>query len=92
MSTGSVLLVREDKKPLHLAHVDALLEFLAELQPEAPPGLSGMALEQRVALCKARGDKLVTSVSRDGFEQYFLTWMEEVGCEKYGEVPSPYHV
>jgi hypothetical protein len=91
--TGSVLIAREDRKALHLAHIDALMEFCLLLGEIRDINFSESdSSSQQDAQYEACNQKLLNRASKEGFERFFKLFMDRVSREKYGEVASPYEM
>jgi hypothetical protein len=99
LQTGSVCLVRKDKKPLHIAHVEALLDYcVAEgftikqlyIVPNKRPGVDMNPYYD--SNYQASAKQLLARATKEGFSEVFAVYMDGSGRRKYGDVRSPYDV
>ncbi|KAF2252888.1 hypothetical protein BU26DRAFT_211098 [Trematosphaeria pertusa] len=85
---GTPVLARKDRKPLHVAHVHALVGYCqmvgARLHTETVP--------QNAAVYKTRAQHLLTHASRDDFAEFYRQWLGKEQNRQYRGVLSPYEI
>jgi hypothetical protein len=93
---GSVLVARKNKKPLHVAHVEALIEYLGLI---GGAEIAALAMERRESadtdmepMLKRKSELMIERASKKQFEKYWVEWMEKIGRARHGNVVSPYKV
>jgi hypothetical protein len=101
LQTGSVCLVRKDKKPLHPSHIEALLSYCtgAGFSQEQLFHVPGEEMGPGVDMTpfydpnfQASAKQLLARATKEDFSLVFATWMDLDGRKKYGDVPSPYDI
>jgi hypothetical protein len=100
--TGSLSIIRQDLKPLHPAHVEALIMYCAreglstEQLVHVPEGLAGPNCRDITPLIdpnyQASAKQLLAKASKESFSEFFARYMDTFGRVKYGDVPFPYGV
>ena len=86
---GSVFVVREDRQPLRMHHVEALCAFCKEsLQPNFEDAILAESQERRKSI-------VLRHVTRERFEDFYWNFRQfkiDFGCEDWISSPSPYWV
>ena len=94
---GTVQIARKDKKPLHVAHVEALIGYLiliggGGLEAEMDKTVEGDAMPGLDAAYREKSQLVMARACKVHFVEYLEKWMEKIGRPRYGNVGSPYDV
>jgi hypothetical protein len=99
MLTGSVVIAREDRKPLHIAHSEALVKYCGSLGytwetlHEVGPGDPKRDLRPESDIThQASSVQLLSHASKTGYLEYFAAYMNAGGRMKHGDIGSPYDI
>jgi hypothetical protein len=98
--TGSIIVARRDRKPLEVAHVDALLVYCEanghDYETRYKAEVDDMARDYLPIIeanHQASSQQFLSRASEEVFRDYYWRYMDVVGGRnKYGDVPSPYDV
>jgi hypothetical protein len=100
--TGSLSIIPNDLKPLHPAHIEALVlycmweDWSMERCMHVPDGVAGPKCRDLTPFIdpnyQASATQLLAQMTKVGFSECFALLMNVIGRKKYGEVPSPYDV
>jgi hypothetical protein len=91
----SVSIARKDKKPLHVAHVEALFDYpelLGGSPMEAELKVAGndVNVSDLVGAYETKGRVILERACKEHFKSYLKEWMEKIGRPRHGDVGSPY--
>jgi hypothetical protein len=90
--SGSLSVVREDRKLLHPAHIDALVEYCAEVGGSRKIVRRSDDVPELKTQYQACNERLLGAATKQGFESFFTDFMNTAGRAKCGEVASPFEV
>lgn len=82
---GSVLVVRQDKKPLHTEHVEALCTYCSDLRL-----FFGHPIRQGLTIAPMSKDAVLAMIHRPAFEAHWFKMGYEGRSARVARVPSPY--
>jgi hypothetical protein len=94
---GTVSVARKDKKPLHTAHLEALMNYCWELDHSQIYDFSDLPrgtywTEPIQDRCNKHHQALIKKASKEDFKAFWDDWWLGPGRDQYGWVDSPYDI